>query len=337
MSEIEINLVSIAKDALTSSGERKILFAGLGVLTLALMFRVGREYYRGITSPEPPNFIRPVAAIVVFAVLLLGYPVIVKRLLQTVDLLGAFDAASAKVSTNFYQRLYAYQQRILVNSSEGGWFTSLSAENFKLGLAQFFTVCSYMFVQLVVYLLQHIQVFTLTLVVNVGPLMLGFGSFGGAMSVLVLSWFWTLVEVSAWGITMTSVLDVLGKLPPSMVKGVSDLVGEAFFNLFYACMMISVPWITSKLVRSQAMGDAAGAMMLTVGAIKTAARSPSFSAAARSGIGTLATKTASTISSAYKAASVGGGTAAPRTSSAANASRQKHFAIKDAERKRRGD
>lgn len=326
-----INYIDFARHALTADDARRVWIAGGGVLVLALLVRVGREFYRGLAQDDTPKMMRAVAPILVFAVLLFGYEQVVMRLIQLVDIMGSFDVAASKASTTFYNRLEEFNQKILQETSDS-WFSGFSFENLLLAGYQFLAFFSFLFVLAVVFVLKHIQAFTLALVIHIGPLMLGFGAFGGIMNTLVLSWFWTLVEVSAWGVTMTSVLDIMARLPPPQIQTVSAFASEMLINFVYGSVLLTIPLITSKLVRSYAMGEASGTMIKSAAALK-----------AIDSLGTMpftkaGEKAVNSIRGAgSKGGTSGGGGGGGSASPEAARSQRRHFAIRDAGQSRRGD
>lgn len=246
----DLDFATMAAKALTEPTTRSFLHVGGGCVALGLVLGTAKEIYEQLTGGSP-NFITPIARAVVFTALLASYSAVSSGIVGTVSLFGSVSTATGQVERAFYARFLAFEQHEAKASSDDSFLSGLSATSLKLSLTQFLVKLSYAFTFSVVYVLKHIQSFMLSVAIAYGPILLGFAAISTFFNVLALSWFWALVEISAWGITMQILLGVMGRTNVAVVNGSPQLFQEMVQNVVYASLLLAVPAITSMMIRSQ--------------------------------------------------------------------------------------
>lgn len=253
-----IDYGELARAAASSTSARVFLQVGGGVLLLSLLLNVGLEIWKTSTGlQDKADYFGSIARVAIFGAILSAYPSIVTNIAYTINSLGTFDTASAGVEDLFLKRAFAFQEYIQKSTVEdsGTGFSIFDINKFRLGMLQFVTWLSFLFSLAIVYVLKHLQTFMLAVTINYGPLLIGAASVGGIFGNLALAWFWAFVELACWGVTMNILLQTLSTVPIELTNGVPEMWTEITVNVVYAICLLSVPAITSSLIRGLPMAS----------------------------------------------------------------------------------
>jgi hypothetical protein len=275
------NLADLATAATTASSARTFLAVGGGVLLLSLLWHLALEVWRTVAGQqEKINYLTPIGRALVFAFLLGSYATIVTKILLVINSLGTLDGATGRAETLFLKRVLAFQKTVDASTTTFGFFSNLTFDSMRVALTQFLTWISYLFTLALVYVLKHLQAFTLAAIINYGPVLLGFASLGGFFGNLALSWFWALVETACWGVTMNILLMTFDKVPITVADGAASTPlfwTEITVNIVFAVAIASVPALTSSLIKGGSMASlgskAAGGVLIAGGITAAAIRS----------------------------------------------------------------
>jgi hypothetical protein len=161
---------------------------------------------------------------------------------------------------------------------------------------------SFLFASLAIFFLKMLQSTMMKVIIGMGPLMIAFGSWPGVTSRYLSSWLSALIETSAWGLVAATFIKLMvGNVKDADVETVNffEYIG---LNILYAASLLSVPMITSSILRgSAATGVTASAMLAaSTGAATSLARGVA-------GAGGAAQKAFSSKSSDKKQSPGGGG------------------------------
>jgi len=320
---VRVDFAHFASVATTATSTRQFLTVGGGALALSLLWNEAVAIWRFVKGEaERIDWIGPIGRAVAFGVLLGGYAALVSNIMLVINSLGTFDTATGRAEALFLKRVLAFQKAVDSSTTTFGFFANLTFDSVRVALTQFITWLSYLFTLALVYVLKHLQAFTLATIINYGPVLLGFASLGGFFGNLALSWFWALVEVSFWGVTMNILLVTFDKVPITVADGASTPLfwTEITVNLVYAIAVASVPAITSSLIKGHSiasLGTKASAGVLIAGGVAAAAlrSAPSRGQAAYGAAKDLGTGAAGLASGV---AAVARGTAGQRSASAEN-------------------
>ncbi|MEL6196029.1 MAG: hypothetical protein AAFQ77_03135 [Myxococcota bacterium] len=139
-----------------------------------------------------------------------------------------------------------------------------------------------------IFTLKHLQAFMLALLLNLGPIMIGFAMLGRFFRIFVVSWFWILVEVSFWGVAMNVALQSFASVAPNNIADDGTLntsiMSELIINAVYFSTAVSIPVVAAMFVRGQsgsALGQKAIAGAQSIAATKTAMITAGLGAAQR--------------------------------------------------------
>ncbi|MFC1609856.1 hypothetical protein ACFL6C_02770 [Myxococcota bacterium] len=269
-----LDFAELAHHAVSATSARGFLKVGGGILVVSLLLGVGRQIYKMLRS-EQPDFVEPIVRVVFFGFLLAFYGSVVTNIMFVVASFGSMNGAASHAELTFLQRFAVFERYLAERSGDDNFFGGFSVEGLRIGLLQVVTFLSFWFTMAAIYVVKHVQTWTLAVVINFGPIMIGFGSLGGMFNVLAVSWFWALVEVSAWGVTMSVLLETLAGVPAAMPGEVPQMGRELMVNIVYAVSVLAVPMITSWLIRSHPAGyfgqAGIGRMIATAIMVKTGA------------------------------------------------------------------
>ncbi len=345
--DLAIDYVQLAKLVTRDTTARTFLTTGGGILALGLMYNLAREFLNFFMgTSERVNWAPPLARVFVFAALIFGYRQIYEVIVAMISGLGTFSSASAKAQSLFTGRMAAIQTAWNKTTGDSLLNSVFNIDALVLGLSRIVVWLSFCFTYAVVYLLKHLQAFTLAVLLNVGPVLIGLASLGGIFNAFAVSWLTALIETLFWGVTMNILLTSFALvapqvLPPTVMADGSngpDLMRELVINIVYMMSIASVPIVTAQILRSQPgtalAARAVGALTSMQSAVIGGAASM-VAAGATSGGGAIGSALARLGSSRS-----GDGGATTGASSDTAKSRARHFAIKDATDKgggRKGD
>lgn len=239
-----------------------------------------------------PHFIR----LIVFTVAVNGYVPLSKNIAGFVLSLGAVsETGVAKQSektrtflaaqrTKYFQRKKEMEEEIKSLNEQGAQFdrrpvatqiadgASEGVSNFvagkieSVGATFFFSIIqmsvelSFLFASIAIWFLKMLQTAMMNVILGVGPLMIAFSSWPGVTSRYFSAWVSALIETAAWGIFSGTLIRLLASNAENKASsgedgGMFEFVG---LNILYAASLISVPAITSSVLRGSAAG---GSMM----------------------------------------------------------------------------
>ncbi|MFH1810565.1 MAG: hypothetical protein ABIJ09_17620 [Pseudomonadota bacterium] len=261
---MDFSITELTRKAVTTTSLRTFLTAGGGVLVLSFLLASGQQVL-ALVSGDRPQWQKPFARLGFFAFLLGSYTLIVPWTLSIVQSFGRLDESSQSVEQRFVDRYVQFQQirdglsrppedPDAAGTTSESWFPSLSMEGFKLSLMQWVTELTYVLTLALVFMLKHFQHYLLLVIINFGPVLIAFASLHPFFHVLAVSWFWSLVEVSAWGWTMQLLLQALAVVPErvgSLSGGMPTLAQHMMTNLTFTLLLVSVPVVTAMMIRGQ--------------------------------------------------------------------------------------
>lgn len=147
-----------------------------------------------------------------------------------------------------------------------GALSGLNAKIDTVAASLFFSVIqmsvelSFLFASVAIFFLKMLQSAMMNVILGVGPLMIAFSSWPGVTSRYFSAWASALIETAAWGVFSGTLIRLLAsnaenRASSSADGGLFEFVG---LNILYAASLISVPAITSSVLRGSAAG---GSMM----------------------------------------------------------------------------
>jgi hypothetical protein len=244
-----LDVAQVAAQAQSASGVRA-LYAGVGLVSLGLVWQCLVQMYK-LVRDERADFVAPVLRYAAVMALLLNYQTFVTTVVHLIFSLSQTDDGQG-VYAIYAQRSAAFAAW---RQSHSHWRVLAQAEAYALaGLAGLL----YVLVEALVVVLRAIQTFTLVVITTYGPILIGFASLDAFFLPLAVAWFWALVEVSAWSVTM-SILIRTHALVGQNIPEEFSVTQEMIYALTMLGLVITVPVITSSLVRgAPAAGMAAG-------------------------------------------------------------------------------
>jgi hypothetical protein len=232
------------------------------LVVLGFAVAIAREFIISQLRREEPSYQWALFIFVVYVALLYYYRDGVGTLIHHLKGLGSLHAGSDTVDKVFVARLQRYVTAAQAYSAKDSWLGVLSPETLEVTLYKFATGITYIAALAVMAILRNLQVFMLACIVAYGPVLIAAASLGRFFRGLAVAWLWALVELCAWGVTMSVLLIALKEAAvlqgPSAVQKVADLnfVDEIITAGVFVLALVSVPVITSMLIR----GSAAGAL-----------------------------------------------------------------------------
>lgn len=237
------------------------LFGGGGLLAFGFLWRVIQEKVGFIRGVKDPDYLGHVLTLIGCIALLSVYEPVVRGITSIVSQLGRGLSTDVDLSGAFAARAQAFGQTLLDGPS-ASFMSSMSPLGFIHAVLQTLTAILYGLVSWAVFALRCFQTFLLGVIIAYGPICIGFAFLGGIFGHLALAWFWALVEVSAWGLT----LDVLNFVFTPLAQDVPKhfyLITELGLCLTLLLLIRAVPQTTSMLLRNQSASFGAGHMRVT--------------------------------------------------------------------------
>lgn len=265
-----VDILALASSDATRATIRRFLFTGGGILTLSLVFNTAKEFYSSFRGGEP-DYWTPIGRVVLFTMLLGAYSVFTSTTIGVVRSFGTFRSANVQIEKHFAERFENFALYVEKVHAASGMLGMLSPRSLEQSVVHSVVTLSFVFTRALIYVLKHLQVFLLNTVIHFGPILLGFASLGGLFAPLALAWFWALIEVTAWGVTM-QILVISFANVPIITPEVPDLWAELIINFIYAMCILSVPVITSSMIRSQPIAAIGQAGVAAIASAHTAAR-----------------------------------------------------------------
>jgi hypothetical protein len=269
-----LDLAQFADDARKLMGY-KMFYAGIGIIGLGLVAKSTHNVMRVVFYSERPNFVQPILTAAFFFALLASYKVFVASTIYLVSRLGLTTQWSDNVVTTFVARFNTYMRW----RAEYGSYKTYAME-FLVGLL-------YLLVEGCVVFWRASQTFMLAVIVTYGPILLGVASLGGFLLPVGISWFWALVQVSMWSVTMDNVLLGFSRMKHVVKLEDISLNEEFLFSLVMFGLLGGIPGVTSFLLRgSEGSITASGHSMAlrTSGTIATSRLSQNINKAVYDGI-----------------------------------------------------
>jgi hypothetical protein len=225
----------------------------------------------------------------IFAALLGSYVGLQSGIKYVVNQFGDMESSSQKVISMFVARWEAFNSKAGVQKENEGateedpstveqigqvlsYLTPTNIFNLFFNLI---TYISFLLVMAAIYILQKVQVFILAVAYGWGPICLGFAALHPFFNVLALSWFWTFVEVAAWGVSMEILLRTIAGIDSVIAEKMlstydsSEVVmtyaDNFFVNVVYIFMVFSVPAVTSMMIRSHSAASIGARALSVVG------------------------------------------------------------------------
>lgn len=251
--DFSINYFELAKAVTQTTSARYFFGGGLGALTLGIILQLTMSLYKTSTNQEQRiNWEQILIEGAFFAVLIFNYSFVYELVLGTFQALGTFGSASHAANEIFERRMQVLKS-IFDRETGGAWTSMLTG--FGLALQRFVVQLSLYLTLAVIFTLKHLQAFMLALLLNIGPILLGFAMLGRFFRNFALSWFWTLVEVAFWGVAMNVLMQSFAMVAPPNIADDgtvdSSLMAELTLNFIYAITIGSVPIISAMFVRGQ--------------------------------------------------------------------------------------
>ena len=134
-------------------------------------------------------------------------------------------------------------------------------------LMRLVTEASFMFAAIALTFLKLLQGAMMKVLFSVGPIMIAFSSWPGVTSRYLSAWLAALIETSAWGLVAKAFIAFM--VSNTATSG-GDVADPNFFtymglNVLYAASLLSVPAITSSILRGSAGGGVTAAGMWGAG------------------------------------------------------------------------
>ncbi|HET6343396.1 MAG TPA: hypothetical protein VFH51_00635 [Myxococcota bacterium] len=230
-----LDLVQFADETRKLMGY-KMFYAGFSIVAVGLLGKQMANLARTMRSQDA-DFITPIVVAAGFFALLANYKFFVASTVAIVSKLGLTTMWDDNIVTVFVQRARLFNR----------WQNEHSS--FKAFALEYLVGFLYMLVETWVVFMRAAQRFILAVIVTYGPLLLGVASLGGALTTLGIGWFWALIEVSAWSVTMDILLMAYAKVPPP--PRIEDLSVHAEFAFAFTLLglLVAIPIITSSLIR----------------------------------------------------------------------------------------
>jgi hypothetical protein len=230
-----IDLAQFADDARRLMGY-KMFYAGFGIIGLGFVGKQIANLFRIMRNKEA-DLLTPFLTAAGFIALLASYKVFVTTTIYLVSRMGLTGGWDDDIVTTFVTRAATFARW---KQEHGSW--KAAAMEYTVGLL-------YLLIEAWVVFMRAAQTFMLAVVVTYGPLLLGLAALGGIFLPLGIGWFWALVEISAWSVTMDILL--LGYAKMKHVPTVEEIsLGDEFIFAFVMFgLLIGIPGITSFLIR----------------------------------------------------------------------------------------
>jgi hypothetical protein len=134
------------------------------------------------------------------------------------------------------------------------------------------TEASFLFASLAIFFLKMLQSTMMSVIIGIGPIMIAFGSWPGVTSRYLSSWLSALIETAAWGFVAKVFIALLVTNATRQKDGIEDANFFEYMglNILYAASLLSVPAITSSILRgSAATGVTASGMLAATTGVAT--------------------------------------------------------------------
>ncbi len=280
-----------------------------GLLSLGLLIGLLQEAKRYVLGGNP-DYLSPILRFTAFVAILGSYGAFYGNIVGVVSGFGSLDSSSDQVVERIKSRWRGYQEKEneretldeAVEKGDGVLDTfnrvgevlgKLTAETIYKALLSVSTYFSFIATFAIVNILKYIQQFMLAIAFAWGPVCIGFAALHPFFNSLTLSWFWTTVEVTAWGVTMKMLLGDLVKMDKelsaraldawqgtrlAMDRDLSLAYGDhMIINGCYILMLLGVPVITSMFIRSAAAASSSSSTVArgraAASAVKSAVKS----------------------------------------------------------------
>lgn len=246
-----IDLQALATRAMQSHGAQA-LYAGYGILVLGCVLRLLMGYWRSLHD-EPAGYMQALTVTALLSALLAAYPAFTHTTIWLISNLGHGYAGPSSLDEAMYQRMLAYSAYDVLHGHDGP-LAVFTADGFMTALLKSCTLLLYICVQAAAFVLRCLQLFSLAVILCYGPLLLGVAALGPFFMSLGIGWLWALVEVSAWSVTCDILMDVFGDFARHVPQDFNTAT-EIVVSLVMLTLFVSVPVLTSMLLRSQAAGS----------------------------------------------------------------------------------
>jgi hypothetical protein len=251
-----IDFGEVAQRAMHMPGAQFFWAGGVG-LAIGLLVCIMKD----VVFSDRPNWWAPFVRTAAWAAVLGIYSTATPAIIAFVTALGQGIHSGNTVAEVFAARYNGFSQYAFSHS--GAMPFILTPDGFITSTMQLFTHIAYVAVLALVFCLKCGQIFLLSTIVTYGPILLGAAAMGSAFHVLAVAWFWALIEISAWSVTMGIMLHTLDLFTlhnPSTYNSVAEMIVCGLY-IFVMCL---VPKVTSSLIRSESAGNL-GAQMWRMG------------------------------------------------------------------------
>lgn len=240
------DFAKVAKDALEMPSVSLFVIGGV-TIAFGGLYQLWKQH-----RSEEKDWLQPFLYVAFWAFILGSYAAISTGLIWLVTSLGQSMHTGNAVAEVFNQRYHAFEQYAFAH--EGHMPFIFTADGFITSFMALLTHISYVAVLCVVFALKAVQLFLLGTIVTWGPLLIGVAALGPFFHVLAVAWFWTLVEVCGWSVTVAFLLRMLDSFSLD-VPNTYNSVGEIAICFVMLVLMVSVPKITSTLIRGESAGS----------------------------------------------------------------------------------
>jgi uncharacterized membrane protein YgcG len=242
----QFDFAKVAEDALKLPSV-DILIAGGITIAIGGFYQLWKQH-----RSETKDYLQPFLYTGFWALVFGSYVAIATGLIWLVTSLGESLHTGNAVAEVFSRRYHAFEQYAFAH--EGHMPFIFTTDGFVTSFMALLTHISYVAVLCIVFALKAVQLFLLGTIVTWGPLLLGSAALGPFFHVLAVAWFWSLVEVCGWSVTMAFLLRMLDKFSLD-VPNTYNSVGEIAVCFVIVVLMVSVPKVTSTLIRGESAGN----------------------------------------------------------------------------------
>jgi len=226
----------------------RILVSGGLIFTIYLVSRFALALW-ALEQGQRPQWLRPLVVLALYMVVLSHYETLVIGTLRVVTHLGSTDAGMMDIDAMFRARNQALAGAMLQDRPPTGW-TLLTPDGLSLVLLQVTAQLLQTVAHAVCIALRCLQIILLAVLVQAGPILIGFSLLGGPVGTLGIGWWMALFEVAAWSWVQDIALKVFLLLATALPEHLG-LIHEMTLSLVFITALGAVPVISSMLIRGQ--------------------------------------------------------------------------------------